>query len=632
MEFLLNYGWIILIVLILIAALSYYGVLNPRDIIPETCIFKAGFDCMDHAVNRYDSGTNGVIKLKLMNSLGETVTIAGMNFFSGGISLQCMDPAGTKLTPGKAEEIFFECQGDFPEKEKLKFKVEGKYFTTDPAFTKEIYGELTSKITTIPAPSPSFSVKAIPLRQWGVVNTDITYQVEITNKGNVLDNYNIYKEGDPNPIPVGQVKPGDTVTKTFTQRYSSTGTNLQTKVTVKSFYQDIPEQSVTFLTTITPLPTYDFTIVILQKVKFVPVGGTAEYSVILRSTGSSGKMVLSSTPSQGITLSDNNFYLASGMTKEVKMTVTPTSAVTDITLMGTLETKTNQLTGIKTIIGCEGYTMSDPANYKVDFFNSKINFGGAIATKENSAYPDYVLPAAYKIVLTGSLGADTLTTTDPVNMKFNIVKTGLVNTIEVTPMYNEDYSYGTSYKECTSKKATLSNVNNIDTNGKTILEIWGVWDDDGARTGATVETDSQKVFSGESYLNYPKGPDRALTIAGGAVSLQDMDYFTFAVSGYAPAPNPYGAYFFLFLEGYHYMVGTHPCALPGVWAGWGALGGPLPGANWQIVNVDLDTPRIYPCTTLYARPISTISALTVRVPYYPTNIYLDALYFYKIVK
>jgi hypothetical protein len=42
MEFLMTYGWAILVVLAAIAALAYFGVLSPGKFIPEKCMLSPG--------------------------------------------------------------------------------------------------------------------------------------------------------------------------------------------------------------------------------------------------------------------------------------------------------------------------------------------------------------------------------------------------------------------------------------------------------------------------------------------------------------------------------------------------------------------------------------------------------------
>ena len=53
MEFLMTYGWAILVVLAAIGALAYFGVLNPTRFIPEVCQFSTatGMACLDFRVH-----------------------------------------------------------------------------------------------------------------------------------------------------------------------------------------------------------------------------------------------------------------------------------------------------------------------------------------------------------------------------------------------------------------------------------------------------------------------------------------------------------------------------------------------------------------------------------------------------
>ncbi|MEM4260618.1 MAG: hypothetical protein QXG00_05260 [Candidatus Woesearchaeota archaeon] len=70
MEFLMTYGWAILVVLAAIAALAYFGVLDPGKLLPERCSFPAGTDCTDKA----SIGSN-TVTIAFKNSLGHTIQI-----------------------------------------------------------------------------------------------------------------------------------------------------------------------------------------------------------------------------------------------------------------------------------------------------------------------------------------------------------------------------------------------------------------------------------------------------------------------------------------------------------------------------------------------------------------------------
>ena len=65
MEFLMTYGWAILVVLAAIGALAYFGVLSPGNLLPQKCEFSAGLDCTEHP-----DATTTTVSFPVVNSLG----------------------------------------------------------------------------------------------------------------------------------------------------------------------------------------------------------------------------------------------------------------------------------------------------------------------------------------------------------------------------------------------------------------------------------------------------------------------------------------------------------------------------------------------------------------------------------
>ena len=64
MEFLMTYGWAILVVLVAVGALAYFGVLSPDQFLPSKCTLPSGIGCVDHKAT-----TTGVTVV-LRNGLG----------------------------------------------------------------------------------------------------------------------------------------------------------------------------------------------------------------------------------------------------------------------------------------------------------------------------------------------------------------------------------------------------------------------------------------------------------------------------------------------------------------------------------------------------------------------------------
>ena len=86
MEFLMTYGWAILVVLAAIGALAYFGVLSPDNFLPSKCTISPQFACKDWKVNE-----DGTILLQIQNNVGTTVNAtvtledADCSFVSGGV-------------------------------------------------------------------------------------------------------------------------------------------------------------------------------------------------------------------------------------------------------------------------------------------------------------------------------------------------------------------------------------------------------------------------------------------------------------------------------------------------------------------------------------------------------------------
>ncbi|MCD6589954.1 hypothetical protein J7K74_02105 [Candidatus Woesearchaeota archaeon] len=74
MEFLMTYGWAILVVLAAIAALAYFGVLSPSKMLPETA---TGFTGLMPVGKPVASASDGYIALTLANNFGSTINITG---------------------------------------------------------------------------------------------------------------------------------------------------------------------------------------------------------------------------------------------------------------------------------------------------------------------------------------------------------------------------------------------------------------------------------------------------------------------------------------------------------------------------------------------------------------------------
>ena len=69
LEFLTTYAWAFLVIIIMISALAYFGILNPSRLLPDRCNFGSEIVCVDYQV-----GITSV-NLRLKNNVGESIVI-----------------------------------------------------------------------------------------------------------------------------------------------------------------------------------------------------------------------------------------------------------------------------------------------------------------------------------------------------------------------------------------------------------------------------------------------------------------------------------------------------------------------------------------------------------------------------
>lgn len=76
MEFLMTYGWAILVVLAAIGALAYFGVLSPDRFLPEKCTLPSGMACLDSTWTSSDGVTAVIQNSAGFDMSGVTVSVS----------------------------------------------------------------------------------------------------------------------------------------------------------------------------------------------------------------------------------------------------------------------------------------------------------------------------------------------------------------------------------------------------------------------------------------------------------------------------------------------------------------------------------------------------------------------------
>ena len=108
----MTYGWAILVVLVAVGALAYFGVLNPDRFLPSKCTLQSGIACVDHKVE-FTAGTGGVglVTVRLTNSIGYDIDTINVRVGDCGNSVSnCfLPPCATTLANGASYTYQINC-------------------------------------------------------------------------------------------------------------------------------------------------------------------------------------------------------------------------------------------------------------------------------------------------------------------------------------------------------------------------------------------------------------------------------------------------------------------------------------------------------------------------------------------
>ncbi len=101
MEFLLTYGWAILVALLVIGALAYFGVLNPQRLLPTKCEFSGQVKCLDKQLVK----STDQFRIRLLNGVGNPIQVTAAKFNSSQLTgIGTCDATGLPLDIGPSGE------------------------------------------------------------------------------------------------------------------------------------------------------------------------------------------------------------------------------------------------------------------------------------------------------------------------------------------------------------------------------------------------------------------------------------------------------------------------------------------------------------------------------------------------
>ena len=139
LEFLTTYGWAFLVILIMIGALAYFGVLNPSGLLPARCTFSPEISCIEHEV----VASTAILKFRVRNNVG---AMADFNFSAEEISTGRNVTCGavyTNIQAGRIMEVTCNFAAPaFPAGDKIKFEVDANFRKSGGLYWVPVKGEI----------------------------------------------------------------------------------------------------------------------------------------------------------------------------------------------------------------------------------------------------------------------------------------------------------------------------------------------------------------------------------------------------------------------------------------------------------------------------------------------------------
>jgi len=146
LEFLTTYGWALMIILVMIGAISYFGVMNPSKLLPSKCTVGSELSCEDYQILNNDDGTT-TVSLQMKQSVGRTIYLGEFACSYQGEDSDPVDLSGLAWSPGDPQT--FSCDlNEFVglERQKVKVLYEVTYQRSLSGFTHLVAGELYTEV------------------------------------------------------------------------------------------------------------------------------------------------------------------------------------------------------------------------------------------------------------------------------------------------------------------------------------------------------------------------------------------------------------------------------------------------------------------------------------------------------
>jgi hypothetical protein len=150
LEFLTTYGWAFLVILVMIGALAYFGVLNPSNLLPPRCMFSPEIQCLEHQILGNVGGSgHGYLAFRVRNNVGQMASFS-FNATDVATNQGCTSVGiiggGTDIKAGRIMEVNCTFPSTLPVGDRRKFEVSAIYMKSGGSYNTSVKGEIYGEI------------------------------------------------------------------------------------------------------------------------------------------------------------------------------------------------------------------------------------------------------------------------------------------------------------------------------------------------------------------------------------------------------------------------------------------------------------------------------------------------------
>ncbi len=142
MEFLMSYGWAILVVLIAIGSLAYFGTLSPDNLLPEKCLISTGSGLFCDPNQVSTSATTNSVVMRVKNILNDDISVTGMTLDDPS----CSYSGAGVVSADSTTDFTLSCASGLNSGDRIRASIAVSYSVGGSGLPKSTSGSLTTVV------------------------------------------------------------------------------------------------------------------------------------------------------------------------------------------------------------------------------------------------------------------------------------------------------------------------------------------------------------------------------------------------------------------------------------------------------------------------------------------------------